>query len=70
MPKEPMSKTKGTLKFKLKDAMRNFQLKYGFGSKYKKIKTNNQAEVDRISLIWNEIFRTLHEGDIESDLEV
>ena len=57
-------------KFKLQGAMRRLQLKYGFGSQYKKIETNNQAKVDRFSLIRNEILRKFWKKDIVSDLQV
>jgi len=69
-PEEPLFKTKRSLKVKLRDGIRRLQLRYGFGSQYKKIETNNQVEADRFALIWNEILRTFREEDIVSDLEV
>eukprot|EP01018_Ginkgo_biloba_P024102 Gb_37962 [translate_table: standard] len=69
MPEEPLFKPKGTLRVKLRDAIRRLQLRYGFGAPYKKLESG-QVEAGRFALIWNEIVSTFREEDIVSDLEV
>ncbi|GLJ17580.1 hypothetical protein SUGI_0305880 [Cryptomeria japonica] len=69
MPEEPLFRTQGNLRVKLRDAIRRLQLRYGFGTQYKKIESS-QVEAGRFALIWNEIVRTFREEDIVSDLEV
>ena len=56
------------MKAKVRDVVRNLQLRYGFGV-YKKIEST-RVEATRFSIIWNEIVRTFREEDIVSDLEV
>ncbi|KAI7749087.1 hypothetical protein M8C21_015578, partial [Ambrosia artemisiifolia] len=69
MPEEQLLNTRGTLKSKFKDALHRFQLRYGFGTPFKKL-DSNQIEAHKFALIWNEIILTFREEDIVSDREV
>ncbi|KAJ0428307.1 putative 1,3-beta-glucan synthase [Helianthus annuus] len=69
MPEEQLLNTRGTLRSKFKDALHRFQLRYGFGTPFKKL-DSNQIEAHKFALIWNEIILTFREEDIVSDREV
>ncbi|OVA14927.1 Glycosyl transferase [Macleaya cordata] len=69
MPEEQLFKMRGTLRNKFNDAIRRLKLRYGLGSPYKKLESN-QVEAHKFALIWNEIIATFREEDIISDQEV
>ncbi|KAF6142022.1 hypothetical protein GIB67_037990 [Kingdonia uniflora] len=68
MPEEQLFQERG-FKNRFKDGIRRLQLRYGFGSQYKKLESN-QVEANKFALIWNEIILTFREEDIVSDREV
>ena len=69
MPEEQSLNARGTLRRKIKDAIRRMKLRYGFGQPYRKLESN-QAEANKFALIWNEIILSFREEDIISDREV
>ncbi|KAI3887787.1 hypothetical protein MKX03_018634 [Papaver bracteatum] len=69
MPEEQLFRTRGSLKNRFNDAVRRLKLRYGLGSPYKKLESN-QVEAHKFALIWNEIISTFREEDIVSDQEV
>ncbi|KAK4280147.1 hypothetical protein QN277_011807 [Acacia crassicarpa] len=69
MPEEQLLSARGTLKSKLKDAIRRLKLRYGLGQPYRKLESN-QVEATRFALIWNEVIMSFREEDIISDREV
>ncbi|CAK9171086.1 unnamed protein product [Ilex paraguariensis] len=69
MPEEQLLNARGTLRTKFKDAIHRLQLRYGLGTPFKKLESN-QVEANKFALIWNEIILTFREEDILSDHEV
>ncbi|XP_071703258.1 callose synthase 12-like [Rutidosis leptorrhynchoides] len=69
MPEEQLLNMRGTIKSKFKDALNRFKLRYGFGTPFKKLESN-QVEAHKFALIWNEIIKTFREEDLVSDREV
>ncbi|XP_047318610.1 callose synthase 12-like [Impatiens glandulifera] len=69
MPEEQLLNTRGTLKSKFRDAVNRLKLRYGLGTPFKKLESN-QIEANKFSLIWNEIINVFREEDIISDREL
>ncbi|KAL9662235.1 hypothetical protein QQ045_027067 [Rhodiola kirilowii] len=69
MPEEQLLNTRGTLRNKFNDAIRRLKLRYGLGTPFKKLESN-QVEANKFALIWNEIITIFREEDIVSDREV
>ncbi|XP_047334427.1 callose synthase 12-like [Impatiens glandulifera] len=69
MPEEQLLNTMGTLKSKFSDAINRLKLRYGMGSPFKKLESN-QVEANKFALIWNEIITIFREEDIVSDREL
>ncbi|CAM8948985.1 unnamed protein product [Rhodiola kirilowii] len=71
MPEEEpqLNERWGTLRNKFNDAIGRLKLRYGLGTSYKKLESN-QVQANKFALIWNEIITIFREEDIVSDHEV
>lgn len=69
MPEEQLLNARGTLKSKFNDAIHRLKLRYGLGTPFKKLESN-QVEARKFALVWNEIIGIFREEDIVSDREV
>uniref|UniRef100_A0A7N0TJ19 1,3-beta-glucan synthase n=1 Tax=Kalanchoe fedtschenkoi TaxID=63787 RepID=A0A7N0TJ19_KALFE len=69
MPEEQLLNARGTLRNKFNDAIRRLKLRYGLGTPFKKLESN-QVDANKFALIWNEIITIFREEDIISDREV